>query len=152
MGRGILNRKGISMLEASVCLLMIAFLLSFLVPCYVGWVKKARYEKTLHEMMSIAEASIDYFMLKAAWPQGVEALIPQFMPQGVAVSPFGTIYELSGSNNMATVSVLIPSGIAENNPESSLVVISSQGAWDQIQVSQIVKNEFTSRLSYDRGH
>jgi len=71
------------------------------------------------------------------------------MPHAVTSSPFGTNYQMTCVNNMATVSVLIPSGIAQKNPQGQLLVINNQGLQDQIAISKTIKNELTSRLSYE---
>jgi type II secretory pathway pseudopilin PulG len=145
----ILNKKGISIMEVIVILLIIVLMLSMVVPNYVGRINNANYEKTVNELTAIAQASIDYFILEESWPIEINQLAPEFMPYAVTSSPFGTNYQITCVNNMVTVSVLIPAGIAQKNPQGQLLVINNQGSQDQIGISKTVQNEFTSRLNYD---
>jgi len=137
------------MLEVTAILLIIGVILSMVMPNYTGRINNANYEKTVNELTAIAQASIDYFILQGSWPTGIGQLAPEFMPHAVTSSPFGTNYQITCVNNVVSVSVLIPSGIAQKNPQGPLLVIINQGAQDQIEISQTVRNEFTSRLNYD---
>lgn len=136
-------------MEVIVILLIIVLMLSMVVPNYVGRINNANYEKTVNELTAIAQASIDYFILEESWPIEINQLAPEFMPYAVTSSPFGTNYQITCVNNMVTVSVLIPAGIAQKNPQGQLLVINNQGSQDQIGISKTVQNEFTSRLNYD---
>ncbi len=140
------------MLEVTVILFIIGVIFSVVMPNYIGRIKNANYEKTVNELTAIAQASIDYFISEGSWPTGISQLAPQFMPQAVTSSPFGTNYQIICVNNMVTASVLIPSGIAQKNPQGPLLVINNQGSQDQIEITQTVKNELTSRLNYDLKH
>ena len=135
--------------EATAILLIIAVILSMVIPNYVGRINHAKYEKTVKELTAIEQASIDYFISQGSWPTGISQLAPEFMPYAVVSSPFGTNYQITCVNNMATAFVLIPAGIAQKNPRGQLLVINNQGAKDQIEISKTVRNEFTSRLNYD---
>jgi len=140
------------MLEVTAVLLIIAVILSVVVPNYVNRINNANYEKTVNELTAIAQASVDFFFSRGSWPAEVSQLAPEFMPHAVVSSPFGTSYQIIppiSGNNMITVSVLIPTGIAQKNPQGPLLVIKTQGAQDQIEISQTVHNELTSRLNYD---
>lgn len=145
----ILNKKGTSIVEVITILLIIGVIFSMVVPNYVGRIKNANYERTINELTAIAQASIDYFILEKSWPTGISQLAPKFMPFAVTSSPFGTNYQITCVNNMVTVSVLIPAGIAQKNSQGQLLVINNQGSQDQVEISKTVQNEFTSRLSYD---
>jgi Tfp pilus assembly protein PilE len=145
----ILNKKGTSIMEVIVVLLIIGVIFSMVVPYYVSRIKNANYEKTVSELTAIAQASIDYFILEESWPTRISQLAPEFMPYAVTSSPFGTNYQITCINNMVTVSVLIPAGLAQKNPQGQLLVINNQGIQDQIAISKTIQNEFTSRLNYD---
>jgi len=149
MDSRILNKKGSSMLEVTAILLIIGVILSMVMPNYIGRINNANYEKTVNELTAIATACVDFFISRGSWPTGTSQLAPQFMPRTVTSSPFGTNYQITCVNNMVTASVLIPAGIAQKNPQGPLLVIINQGTQDQIAISQIVKNELTSRLHYD---
>lgn len=149
MARRILNKTGTNLLEVTAVLLIIGVILSMLVANFVNRINIAKYEKTVNELTAIAQASIDYFNMMGSCPPGISQLAPEFMPHSVTSSPFGTTYlPPSCSNSMVTVSVLIPSGIAPESPQGQLGEIIHQGKQDQIEISQLVQNEFTSRLGY----
>ena len=128
---------------------VVIIILAMVIPNYVNRVRNAKYQKTVNELTVIAQSSVNYFLSQGSWPTTINQLSPQFIPNAVTVSPFGTNYQTSVVNNVVTISVLIPSGIALNNPQGPLLVISHQGIQDQISISQTVKNELTSRLNFD---
>ena len=148
------------MLEILAVIVIISVFLSMLIPNYIYRINQAKYEKTINELTSIAQASIDYFNLNGSWPDSsswVSQLIPKYLPNGgvnrlVLKSPFGTFYQAPmGINNMVTASVLIPTGIAQKNPEGPLLIlnIKNQGNQDLVEITQTIDNQFTARLSYN---
>lgn len=137
------------MLEVSAILFTIAVIFSMVIPNYIGRINNAKYEKTVNELTSIAQASVNYYVSNGAWPVVISQLSPQFLTYAVVSSPFGTNYQITCINNMVTASVLIPSGIAQKNPGGQLWEIKTQGSQDQIKISKTVENDFTSRLNYD---
>ncbi len=137
------------MLEMTAILLIMGGILSLVLPNYLTRLKEANYEKTVKELTAISQASIDYLQFEGIWPSTITQLVPQFMPHTVISSPFGTNYQITCINNLVTVSVLIPTGIAKKNPQGQLLVINNQGNQDKIEISRTVQNEFTSRLMYD---
>lgn len=147
------------MLEVTVVIAIIGVILSMAIPSYVSRINQAKYEKTVNELTAIAQASIDYFNLTGSLPDPIlwpSQLSPQFMPHAVTLSPFGTSYQIilpTSGNNMITVSVLIPKGIAQNNSQQGqLWVKSAKGTQDEIEITKTVQNEITSRLSYCRNN
>lgn len=152
MDSRILINKGFSILELTAILLIMVGIFSIMIPGYEARLNNADYEKTIKELTAIAQASIDYFSLEGAWPATTGQLTPKFIPQAVTSSPFGTNYQITAINNLVTVSVLIPAGIAQKNPQGQLLVINNQGAQDQIEISKTLQNEFASRLIYDLKH
>jgi type II secretory pathway pseudopilin PulG len=145
----ILNKKGFSILEVTVVAFIVGAVLSMVISSYVNRINNAKYQRTVNELTVIAQSSVDYFNSEGSWPTQVSQLAPEFMPNAVTSSPFGTNYQITFVNKLGTVSVLIPSGIAQNNPQGPLLEIIHQGNQDQIEISQTVKNELTSRLNYD---
>jgi len=136
-------------MEITVVLFIIAGMFSIILPNNVARLKNANYEKTISELTALSQASIDYFILKGSWPSSIAQLSPQFMPYALITSPFGTNYQIICFDNLVTVSVLIPAGIAKKNPQGQLLVINNQGAKDQIEISKTVQNDISSRLTYD---
>jgi len=156
MVRGLLNKKGISILELVIVIFIIGVIISTMITNALSRINQAKYEKTVNELTSIAQASVDYFNLEGNWPDTIiweKQLAPQFMPHVNAFSPFGTTYNINGVNNMVTASVLIPTGIAQSNPQQGqLWVKIPQGGQDKIEITQTIQNEFTSRLSYCKNY
>jgi len=118
-------------------------------PNYVSRIKNAKYQKTVSELTIIAQAAVDYYLSEGGWPTDIKQLVPQYMPNAVTLSPYGTAYQIVCVNNMVTASVFIPSGIAQKNPQGQLLVINTQGSQDQIEINKPFENEFSSRLNYD---
>jgi competence protein ComGC len=145
----VLDKKGALVLEVITVLLIMGAVFAIAIPNTIGRRNTANYMKTVSELNTLAEACVNYYVFEGAWPTTIVQLAPQFIPHAVTVSPFGTNYQISGTNNMATASVLVPAGIAPKNPLGGLAVIMHQGAQDQIQITRTVRNEFTSRLNYD---
>jgi len=140
------------MLEVTAIVFIVGVIFSTVMPNYVGRINHAKYEKTVNELTAIARASTDFFLSVGSWPTGTSQLAPQFMAQAVTSSPFGSSYQIIppiGGNNVITVSVLIPAGIAQNNPQGPLLVVIHKGGQDQIEISQTVNNQLTSRLKFD---
>ena len=137
------------MLEVTAVFFIVGVILCMVIPNYINRINNAKYQRTVNELTAIAQASVDYYISEGSWPTGISQLAPQFMPNAVTSSPFGTNYQMSCVNNVVTASVLVPAGIAQKNPWGRLLMVNNQGAWDQIEISQTVGNEITSRLSYD---
>ena len=53
---------------------------------------------------------------------------------------------------MVSVSDLIPTGLAQKNPEGSLLEVATSGAQDNIMITQRIPNVFTSRMLYDKKY
>src|SRR5208283_2440828 len=109
-----------------VVIFIVGVILSMLIPNCISRIKQAMYEKTVSELTTIAQASVDYFNLTGSWPDSsnwANELYPKFIPDGgnsanaVTSSPFGTAYNINCINNIATAYVLIPTGIAQKNEE-----------------------------------
>lgn len=152
MDSRILSNRGFTIFELTTTLLIMVSIFLIVIPSYETRLKNAEYEKTIKELSAIAQASIDYFNLGGTWPAKISQLTPKFIPQAIISSPFGTNYQISTTNNLITVSILIPAGIAQKNSLGQLLVINNQGTQDQIEISKTIQNEFTSRLTYDLRH
>ena len=93
----ILNKKGFTMLEVTVVVLIVGVILSMLIPNCISRINQAKYEKTVSELTTIAQASVDYFNFTGSWPDSANwasELYPKFIPDGgnpanaVTSSPF----------------------------------------------------------------
>lgn len=149
------SKRGHSLLELIAVLAIIVILLSMVLASYKTRVNKARLEETVNEMMSIAQASLDFYndhFPQGVWPSGSGDLYPKFMYSDVALSPFGSGYQIIGLNNTVTVSTVVPSGLAQNYYQGTLLQIIPGAAVDTISITQALHNGLTGRLAYDKKY
>jgi len=150
-----ISLKGISVLEIVAVLIIVGVLLSYLVPGWIERVNRAKYEKMLLEMKSIAQAGIDYYNAQDQKPLGVMDLKLLFTTKGpqkylsnpLVVSPWGKAYVLDFENNLVIVSTSIPAGITFSNTDEG-VMQSVRG--DQISIAQTVPGPSIGRLEYEK--
>ena len=147
-------RDGLSILEVMTILVILGILLSAVIPGWVDRINKAKYEKTISEMTSIAQASIDFYSSQYpnVWPISINQLVPQYLYQAVSSSPWGGNYALNFQNNLIVVSTTIPTGIARNNPEGPMLNVTAGMNGDQINISQSVPNEGIGRVQYEKKY
>lgn len=140
------------MLEVAATMVIIVFILSMTIPNNVQRIQNAQFKKTVVEMKAIAQASIDFYISQGVCPTGISQLVPVYMPQAVTSSPFGSSYQLSCGTNMVSVSDLIPTGLAQKNPEGPLFEATTIGSKDSIMITQRKPYSFIGRLLYDKKH
>ena len=159
-------KKGFTLLELTVVMVIVGVLLKTIIGNCTNYINRAKFQATVREMGSIAQAAIDYYNSSnnpndqsnskpLAWPSNPSLLSNNSdsnynnLPQSVTINPFGYSYQLSYGNNMATVSTIIPNGILIDPTEGSFINITSVAGGKQISVSQSISNEYTGRLAYD---
>jgi Tfp pilus assembly protein PilE len=152
MDRGVLNKKGLTLLETAATMLVIVFILSMVIPNNVQRIQNSKFQKTVAEMKTIAEAAIDYYISQNSCPMGIGTLAPTYLQQAVVSSPFLSSYQLSCMGNMVSVSNLIPAGLVQKNPEGSLLQVIPTGMKDNIIITKLIPNSFTGRLNYDKKY
>ena len=135
-------------------LVILGMLLSFVIPNSVDRINRAKYERMINEMTSIAQASIDFYNAQypKAWPKDISQLAPKFMCFAAIFSPWGEVYELSFQNNLVVVSTKIPAGIAQNNPEGPMLNVVTGVGGDQISLAQSIPNEGIGRVQYEKKY
>ena len=134
--------------------------MSYVIPICTERINRAKYEKTIGEMTSIAQASIDYYdsHYPKVWPVNISQLaphsvgMPNYLNYAVTSSAWGVPYALSFQNNLVLVSTTIPSGIAQKNPEGPMLSVVTVSGGDQISISQSVPNEGIGRLQYEKKY
>lgn len=158
------SHKGISIIEIIVVLMILGLILSALIPGIIDRIDRAKYEKMINEMTSIAQASIDFYnsQYPNSWPTNIGQLVPKYLFQNNNTSPWQGSYVLSFPNNTFTlnttnlvvVSTIIPSGIANMNPEGSMVSINrvSGTNTDQISIALSVPNEGIGMAQYEKKY
>ena len=150
-GRG-LFRRGYTLVELIAALVMVVTVLAMIMGTYTLRIKKAKLDKTLQEMMSLAQASLDFYRVQGYWPMTTGDLAPNYMYTGIAVSPFGGAYQLTGLHGAISVSTLVPQGLPVNGCQGSLFEIAPQNGQDIIRITQAVPNEFSGRLDYENKY
>lgn len=146
------SKKGYSLLEVIAVVAIVGVLLSMVLASYRTRVDKARLEESVNEMMSIAQASLDFYNSQGYWPMSPSDLSPTYMYEAVTSSPFGGKYQINGLNNMATISTIVPSGLAQNYYQGTLLQILPGASGDTISVTQRLHNEFSGRLEYEKKY
>jgi len=144
--------KGMSLIELIFIILVATVFLSVIVASGINFINRARFQATVREMQSIAQASVQYYDSSSSdqssliWPSTVADLVPKFLPQLLATSPLGAPYQLTPANNMITVSTVIPKGILTDPLEGSFLNIAHGTNQDQISITRSVPNEFTYQV------
>lgn len=158
--------KGFTLLELTVVLVIVGVILATIIGNCTNYVNRARFQKTVREMNSLAQAAIDNYNSSnnpndttnpqlLVWPRTTSALANNAnpnnsnMPQAVTTNPFGNNYQLIPGNNMVTVTTTIPSGVLIDPTEGSFLNVTSVPGGQQISITLSVPNEYTGRLTYD---
>lgn len=158
--------KGFTLLELTVVVMIVGIMLTTIICNAMNFINRAKFQTTVREMGSIAQAAIDYYNssnnpndpnnpLPLEWPTTLSLLANNStlndnnMPQVVKINPFGFNYHFSFANNMVTVSTMIPKGILIDHIEGSFLSIIPQATGQEISISQSIPNEFSGRLTYD---
>jgi len=159
-------KKGFAVLELVFVVGIIGILAFTVIINCMALVNRARFQATVREMESIAQAAIDAYNSSnnpndpnqpqvLVWPSGTGVLSNQAdannnnMPQALVANPFGYPYQLSAGNNMITVITTVPQGLSIDQSEGSFLTVSPGAGTDQISISQSIPNAFSARLNYD---
>jgi len=149
------SKKGHCLLELIAVAAIVAVLLSMVSANYKTRVKKARLEESVSEMMSMAQASLDFYnghFPQGAWPSAPGDLYPKYMYATVTSSPFGGHYQINALNNAVTISTTVPSGLAQNYYQGTLLQILPGAVVDTISITREIPGESTGRLAYDKKY
>jgi len=146
------SKRGYTLIEVTAAAAMMAMVFSIIMGGYQTRIDKAKLEQTVNEMMSLAQASLDFYNSQGSWPATPGDLAPAYMYAAVTSSPFGGTYQINGLNNTATISTIVPSGLAQNYYQGTLLEISPGPANDTILITQRLANEFSGRLEYERRY
>ena len=132
-----------------------SILLSIAAANYQTRINKARLVESVDEMMSIAQASRDFYndrFSQGAWPSNTGDLYPKYMYTSIISSPFGNYYQIDGHNNAVTVATLAPAGLAQHYYQGMLLQIIPGLAGDIISITQELTHEMNGRLAYDKKY
>ena len=151
MDSRILNKKGLTVLEVMVAIAILSVLLSMIIISSKRRINMAMLEGTVNEMMSIAQASLDYHNSQGNWPVATTDLFPTYMA-AVRYSPFGGKYQINSLGDSVNVLTTVPSGLAEKYYQGALLEILPGVDLDTIEISQQLPNEFSGRLEYEKKY
>jgi len=144
------------MLEMTVALFIVGMLLSMVIANGIDRVNKAKLEKTVNEMMVIAQASLDYYNSQGTWPGTPGDLVPTYMNAAVILSPFRNSYlinyQSNGQSNTVIVSTTVPTGLAKSYYQGILLQVLPGFPMDTVSVTQQLPNEFSGRLEYEKKY
>jgi prepilin-type N-terminal cleavage/methylation domain-containing protein len=155
MDNNLAVKSGFTLLELTIVLVIIGILLVAIISNGTNFINRAKFQATVREMGSIAQAAIDYYSSSSSdpnmltWPASLSSLAPIYMPQPLTLSPLGARYLLSFGNNSVTVTTTIPNGILIDPTEGSFLNIMPMPTGQQISITQSIPNEFSGRLDYD---
>ncbi|MBF0570448.1 MAG: type II secretion system protein [Candidatus Omnitrophica bacterium] len=133
-------KNAFTLLELTLVMVIIGVLLTTIISNGAKFIDRARFQATVREMGSIAEAAMDYYN---------SSLGDTYMTQADKSNPFGYSYQLAFKNNMFTVSTTIPKGILIDPNEGSFLIVTPGATGDQISITRSMPNEFSGRLIYD---
>ena len=101
--------------------------------------------------MSLAQASLDFYRVKGTWPLRPSDLVPTFM-YAVPVSPFKADYFIQGISHGVTVSTQVPSGLAQNYNQGTLLIVAKANPNDTVSITQELPNEWSGRMEYEKKY
>lgn len=151
LGRGHF-KKGYTLLELIAAVAIILVVLSMILGGYVARINAAKLGRTVDEMMSLAQASWDYFNSQGHWPATTNDLSSGYMYAAIEASPFGENYQIQGLNNAVSISTNVPTGIAENYYQGTLLEVLPGMPNDTVIITQQRPNEFSGRLDYEKKY
>jgi prepilin-type N-terminal cleavage/methylation domain-containing protein len=113
-----INKKGFSLLELSVVIIIISILASYAIPSLTRAYLEKASEKTAAEILTIEEASRDYFVNNASWPGTIAGHLAfddlkngNYLPTGwVSNNPFGNPYSINSTGPLLSVSTIVRDG------------------------------------------
>jgi prepilin-type N-terminal cleavage/methylation domain-containing protein len=146
------SKRGYTLIEITAAIAIMAMIFLIVMEGVKTRINKAKLEHTVNEMMSLAQASLDFYNSQGNWPVNPINLTPTYMYTAVSSSPFGENYQISSLKNAVTVSTTVPSGLAQSYKQGTLLEISSGVSHDTIAVTQRLPNEFSGRMEYDKKY
>ena len=148
-----LSRKGLSLLEITLTLVVGVSVLSIVSGVYKQRVQRAQMDQTVSDMLAIAEATLNYNNSTGNWPTSITDLAPVYLPSAVVQNAFGNPYVLSCVSGNVSVSSKTPAGLVQNTALGSLLQVSSAGGgYDLITTTKREEIGSAGRLKYDKKY
>ena len=143
-------KLGYALLELIMALIVSISVLSILLGGYQARISRARIDKTVTELISLAQASIEYYRSRGYWPASPGVLNGSSMYSNLAVSPFGNDYRFNSLNRAVTVSTVVPSGFAQGYDKGGLLQVLPDGnGQDTVEITRLLSNAMLGRLEYE---
>jgi len=120
------NKRGFSLLELTIVVIILTIILTFAVPSFYHMYLEKAGIKTALEIQNIQDAARSYYLQKGAgWPTSIntppgDLESSGYLPLGWnAMNPFNNIYSISSTSALMTVSTTVRDG-AQNIVASKL--------------------------------
>ena len=146
-------RKGISLVEMILTLLVVVLAISTLVGVYKQRVQSGYMDQTVSDMLAIADATLNYKTTTGNWPAGIADLVPAYLPAAVTQNAFGDPFSLVCATGKVSVSSKVPQGLVNNTSLGPLMEVSSAGAGvDLVTITRREQIGAMGRLQYDKKY
>ena len=111
---GCINKKGFSLVELSISVLILTIISSAVVPNFIIGIRQSAAKKTAIEITQIQEAARKYYIDKNSWPANFTTLASGYLDptwSATNLSPFGKPYVVSVSGPNLIVQTDMPTDI-----------------------------------------
>lgn len=88
------------MLELLLVVIILGIIAAVLVPRVQAPTQAARDNVQAHQIRELNNAVNLYYNNEGSWPSALADLVPDYMPDGVPVSPNGGAYSLNSTSNL----------------------------------------------------
>jgi len=137
MDSDFLERRGFSLVELSLVLMVASLLIAVSFYSAVKIRQAALAQRTINELNTLATVSTQYYLENGAWPNSLSDLRPKYLGFNSSdVNPFGNAYTIIADTSKVSVSALLPKGLITNKSFGSEVVVVNQGNNDLVSITK----------------
>jgi len=148
--RAIHNKRGFSLVEISIALFLVFFLVG-IVMAAKGRIVAAQGAHTITEMQSILDGARQFYLQNNRWPNNI-AEVQTFLPKIPTNNLFGNAYNVSPSGNVFMVNTIVPYNSINTMRDGRFVVISNTGSANLVQLSTTIPmDNKIGRLQYEQA-
>ena len=105
-------KKGFTLLEMVLVVGIISVLLTVVGVSTHGRYRKAKAQRTIEELKSLATAGVDYYLTNQTIPTSITDLISGgHLYSGTTQNPFGNSYLITATSKMVTISTIVPANV-----------------------------------------
>ena len=146
-----LNKKGSSLIQILIALVVIGMLITMAITGGKGRLWTAQVNRAIKSVTNIAKAAQQYEKNNGSWPTSVADMQPDLLDPNITVNGFGNTYDLVSTSKLITVSTLVPDGPININAHS-MAVVSDEGSNKRISVTLTIDYGTTAQLRYDKKY